>query len=101
MENEIVGCCGVFPTKNLPTGYVELVKFYLDKKARGTGIGRALMDKTIDSAKAMGYSFLYLECFPEFVIALKLYEKYGFIKIEHPLGQSGHSGCSIWMVKEL
>ena len=27
--NEVVGCCGVFPTQNLPKHCAELVKFYV------------------------------------------------------------------------
>ena len=48
IENEIVGCCGIFPTAGLPDGCVELVKFYLHASARGKGVGRALMKKALN-----------------------------------------------------
>lgn len=101
IDEEIVGGCGIFPTENLPKGYSELVKLYLHKKVRGKGIGKALMLKCFETAKSFGYQNLYLESMPELAIAVGMYEKMGFQKIKQPLGNSGHFGCDIWMVKEL
>ena len=44
---QIIGWCGVFPTEGLPEGYGELVKLYLHRDARGQGIGKELMLKSI------------------------------------------------------
>jgi len=96
-----VGCCGVYPTEGLEEGYAELVKFYLSKRHRGEGIGRKLMEICIQSAKEIGYQYLYLESMPEFAKAVSIYEKLGFTNLHHSLGNSGHSGCTIWMEKEL
>lgn len=101
IDEEIVGGCGIFPTENLPQGYSELVKLYLHKKVRGKGIGKALMLKCFETAKSFGYQNLYIESMPELAIAVGMYEKMGFQKINQPLGNSGHFGCDIWMVKEL
>lgn len=101
VENEVVGCCGVYPTEGLEEGYAELVKYYLSNKSRGLGIGRDLMQKSVDSAKEFGYMQLYLESFPQFAKAVGIYEKQGFVRIDHPLGSSGHTSCNIWMVKDL
>lgn len=101
LENELVGCCGVYPTGGLEKGCVELVKFYLSAKARGKGIGKALMKKCIKSAKGLGYKQMYIESLPEFSKAVSMYEQEGFRKLEQPLGDSEHSGCSIWMIKDL
>ncbi|WP_417431145.1 GNAT family N-acetyltransferase [Halpernia sp.] len=101
-ENEkLYGCCGIFPTEGLPENCAELVKFYLDKNARGKGIGKALMEKSIEFAKNMGYSSIYIESLPEFSTAVSIYEKQGFNYLEKPLGNSGHSGCNLWMLKKL
>lgn len=35
IDQKAVGCCGIYPTKALPEGCAELVKFYLAKEARG------------------------------------------------------------------
>lgn len=100
-SGEIVGCCGVYPTKELPKGCAEMVKLYLDKNTRGKGIGKKLMLHCIESAKQLGYQSLYLESMPEFSNAISMYEKVGFTHLSAPLGESGHTSCNIWMYKEL
>ena len=97
----IIGGCGVYATPQLPEGCAELVKFYLLASHRCKGTGRHLLEKSIESAKSLGYNQLYLESFPELYRALGLYEKTGFKFIPGPLGNSGHFGCNIWMIKEL
>lgn len=101
LDNSIVGSCGIYPTNGLPGNCVELVKFYLDRKSRGKGIGKMLMNKSIESAKEFGYSSLYLESLPQFSNAVSIYEKQGFIQLGEPLGKSGHTTCDIWMIKKL
>lgn len=96
-----VGCCGIFPTPGLPLNYAELVKFYLAKEFRGSGIGIKLMNLSINSAKEFGYTYLYLESLPHYANALRMYERSGFINIDKPLANSGHNSCNIWMVKEI
>ena len=98
---EILGCCGIYPTDGLPNGCAELVKFYLLAKARGNGLGTKLMKQSIESAKELGYSEVYIETLPEFDNAVGMYERAGFEKLEKPLGDSGHTGCDIWMIKKL
>ncbi|MDR3006964.1 MAG: GNAT family N-acetyltransferase [Sphingobacterium sp.] len=101
IDGEIVGCCGIFPTAGLPSHCTELVKFYLSAKARGKGIGRELMARSIISAKEFGYSSIYLESLPAFGDAISIYKKQGFETLTAPMGESGHPGCDVWMVKEL
>ena len=97
----ILGGCGIFPTEALPEKTCELVKLYLDKAARGTGLGKALLLKAMDWAKNNGYEQVYLESMPELSKAVSIYEKVGFEKLNHALGHSGHCGCDIWMLKKL
>ena len=97
----IIGGCGVYPTPLLPEGCAELVKFYILPSQRGKGTGRRLLEKSIESAKSLGYNQLYLESFPELDRAIGLYEKAGFKFIPGPLGNSGHFACNIWMIREL
>ena len=99
-DNKIIGGCGIYPTEGLPEGCAELVKFYLAPGSRGKGIGKELMDKSVASATELGYQQLYLESFPELSKAIGMYKKAGFKHIDHPLGNSGHFGCNIWMVKD-
>lgn len=101
LNGEIIGGCGIFPTLNLPVGYAELVKIYLKKEFRGLGIGRELMNRSIDFAKETGYTHLYLESFPSLKEAIQLYQKMDFKTVSEPLGDSGHFACDVWMVKVL
>ena len=97
----LLGGCGIYPTQGLPSGCVELVKYYVSPQARGEGIGRLLLQVNINTAKELGYTQLYLESFPELFKALDIYKRLGFQQIAAPLGNSGHTACTIWMLKEL
>lgn len=101
VNNELMGACGIYPTKGLPSNCAELVKLYLKKEARGTGLGKQLFTRSMDWARDNRYHAVYLECFPEFSSALKMYEDAGFVRLDRPLGESGHTSCSVWMLKEL
>jgi putative acetyltransferase len=102
LDNDvIIGGCGVYPTPGLPEGCAELVKLYLSPSYRGRGIGRTLIERIFQSAIDLGYRQLYLESLPELGKALNIYEKAGFRKLSGPLGNSGHFGCDIWMLKDL
>jgi putative acetyltransferase len=101
LEGEILGGSGIYPTANLPEGTCELVKLYLSSKARGKGLGKNLLQKCIAAAKEMGYKKIYLETMPELTIAIPMYEKLGFTYLPEPQGNSGHSGCDVWMIKDL
>ena len=102
LENErIVGCCGVYPTKDLPIDCAELVKFYVLSTSRSKGIGKSLLKKCENSALELGYKQLYLESLPEFSNAVRMYKKAGFLNLSKAMGNSGHYGCNIWMIKDL
>ncbi|MEX6687853.1 GNAT family N-acetyltransferase [Danxiaibacter flavus] len=101
LNNEIVGGSGIYPTENLPEGCCELVKLYLLDKLRGKGLGKKLIERCITEAKKMGYTSIYLETMPELSNAVSLYEKLGFKYLKQPLGNSGHFGCDIWMLRTL
>ena len=59
------------------------------------------MEESIEFAKNAGYQSIYIESLPEFSAAVSIYEKRGFSYLEKPLGNSGHSGCNLWMIKHL
>lgn len=100
-DGEIVGGGGIYPTDGLPADTCELVKMYLLPKARGSGLGRTLIEKAIDFAGKAGYKNVYLETMPELKKALDVYAKFGFQYLKGPMGNSGHTGCSLWMLKKL
>ncbi len=100
-KGSIVGGCGIFPTIGLEKDTVELVKLYVEASARNLGVGRVLMEKSIQAAKALGYRIVYLETMPELGKAITLYQRLGFQKLDHPLGASGHYACDLWMTKHI
>ena len=100
-EGNIVGGGGIFPSPGLPAGTCELVKMYLLPLARGTGIGATLMNKCMSKAKELGFVSMYIETLPELKKAISVYEKFGFNYLDNPLGDTGHFGCSVWMLKSL
>lgn len=100
-DGVLLGGAGLFPTAGLPDGVAELVKMYLKPDARGKGYGRLLVNKVEETAKEMGYTALYLESMPELINALSMYEKMGYHYLEGPMGNSGHTGCGLWMYKDL
>ena len=101
INNEIAGGAGIYPTNGLPSDTCELVKIYLLPDTRGKGIGKKLMQYCFDEAKKQGFKKIYLETMPELKTAIPMYEKFGFNYLDHPMGCSGHTGCSIWMLKDL
>jgi putative acetyltransferase len=101
VNGEIVGGAGIYPTDGLPADTCELVKMYLLPQARGSGLGRTLIENCIAKAKEFGYKNIYLETMPELKKALAIYAKFGFEYLEGPMGNSGHTGCSLWMIKKL
>jgi putative acetyltransferase len=100
-NNRLLGGAGIFPSAGLPAAVAELVKMYLHKDARGKGLGRLLIEQCLEKAKALGYKKIYLETMPELSKAVSVYEKFGFSYLNGPLGNTGHFGCDVWMIKEL
>ena len=101
IDNTLVGGAGIYPTDGLPEGTCELVKMYLLPAARGVGLGKTLIEKSLALAKENGYEYVYLESMPELKKALKVYEKFGFNYLNGPMGNSGHYGCELWMLKKI
>ncbi len=101
LGGKIIGGGGIYPTQGLDPDTCELVKMYLLPEARGLGLGRTLIEKCLEYAKNAGYKKIYLESMPELKQALKVYAKFGFEYLSGPMGNSGHTGCSLWMLKQL
>jgi putative acetyltransferase len=74
---------------------------YLTPTARGTGLGKKLIATCLAEAKKIGFTHVYLETMPELKKAVSVYEKFGFTYLQVPMGNTGHNGCDIWMLKEI
>lgn len=101
IDDEVVGGAGIFPSAGLPNDTCELVKMYLLPEARGKGIASLLIDKCIAFAKTSGFDHIYIESMPELQTALKMYEKKGWVYLDRPMGNTGHTGCQLWMILKL
>ena len=96
-ETSIEGC--VYLKKKKDALYLGMLT--VSPQLQAKGIGKQLMLQCFQSAKEMQYKKLYLESMPQFSKAVSMYEKYGFTPLDAPLGNSGHTTCNIWMIKEL
>lgn len=76
-EGEIIATTGIYKINDKTC---ELRKMYLLKKYRGMGLGRFLLDHSIEQAKRLGYNKIILETASVLKEAIGLYEKYGFTK---------------------
>ena len=107
----IAGCGGIAPLgsektengagKNGEIEICELRKMYFLPELRGTGMGTILLDLCLEKARERGFRQCYLETIEAMKEARRLYARRGFILLEAPMGNTGHSACNKWMVKQL
>ncbi len=100
-DEKLLGGAGIYPSEGLPQQTCELVKMYLRSNARGRGTGKILIEKCLEFAKGYGYLQVYIETMPELAKAVRIYEKFGFEYLKGSLGNTGHFGCDVWMLKKL
>ena len=60
-----------------------------------------MIEKCLQKTIEFGFEKCYLETLPEMLNAQKLYRKVGFVYICEPMGNTGHTTCPVWMLKEL
>lgn len=100
-NGQVLGGAGIYPSEGLPAQTCELVKMYLRPEARGKGLGKLLINRCLEFAKGYGYLQVYIETMPELRKAVSIYEKFGFEYLNGPLGNTGHFGCDVWMLKKM
>ena len=81
-DGRVVGSCGIAP---LEGGTWDLRKMYLAPQARGQGLGKRLLARTLAFAKSKGATRVELETASVLKEAISLYGKAGFTPIERPL----------------
>lgn len=100
-NGKIIGGAGVSQLDNSTENICELQKMYFLNEARGKGIGFQLIQKCLEKATELGYEKCYLETLPEMLTAQNLYKKVGFEYLSEPIGNTGHTTCPVWMLKNL
>ena len=99
-DGRILGCGGMGPLAGGEPDVCELRKMYFRPELRGSGMGAKLLQAILEAAKAAGYTRCYLETLERMEQARRLYARHGFATIDQPLGDTGHSGCNHWMVRD-
>lgn len=75
--NTLLGTCGVVPLE--PRVY-ELRKMYLRPAARGTGLGRRLLEVATEWTRSAGADTLVLDTVESMARAIAFYEAHGFVR---------------------
>ncbi len=73
---------GTVALKKIDEKNVELKALYLHKDYRGKGLGSLLMSVSVNEAKSRGFKRILLDSMLKYEDALRLYEKFGFEKID-------------------
>jgi len=74
-DGNLLGTCGLYP---LDDETIELRKMYFAKELRGRGYGKKLLERMIETARALGFRQMHLETHSALKEAIALYKKYGF-----------------------
>ncbi|ANY16150.1 GNAT family N-acetyltransferase [Bordetella pseudohinzii] len=74
-DDGVVGCGGF---REVDARSCEMKRVYVRPEARGRQLGRQLMERILQEAKAAGYARICLDVLPEFLAARYLYESLGF-----------------------
>lgn len=97
----VVGGAGVAPLDGGPPDTCELRKMYFLPEARGLGLGRVMLQRCLQRARAIGYRYCYLETLERMSEARRLYEASGFVRIDGPRGDTGHPSCDTFYQLDL
>jgi GNAT superfamily N-acetyltransferase len=89
-DEKLLGCAGMFPVED---GVFELRKMYLDPRARGRGIGKALWAACLAFARERGARRIVLDTTAQMTAAIAFYEQCGFVRDDAQLrGARCHRG---------
>ena len=79
---ELAGCCALRPLDNADyPNAAEMKRLYVRPGFRGLGLGRHLVEATLDAARHAGYSCVLLDTLDEMESARALYEDLGFAEV--------------------
>ena len=97
----IYGGGGIKPLKNGDDNVCEFQKMYFSKSIRGKGLGKEMLLKCLNFAVESNFKICYLETITQLKSAIILYDKFGFKKIDGPMGNTCHFSCDVHMIKNL
>lgn len=89
---------GTVALKHEGDGVYELTKMAVAPDMRGRGIGRQLLQASVDTYRALRGRELFLESSSQLQAALKLYESAGFVHHPAPRPGSHYDRADVYMV---
>ncbi len=85
-DEHAVGCVAL---RKFDESRGEMKRLFVRPTARGLGIGRALLGRVLDDARAIGYREVILDTLPTMTEAQQMYRAVGFVDIApyatHPM----------------
>ena len=100
-NGKIYGGAGISHLNEADRDICELQKMYFLPSIRGKGLGYQMIERCLAFALDNKFKYCYIETLPYMKAAQKLYLKKGFYYIDGPIGNTGHSSCSVWLIKKL
>ena len=91
-DGRAIGCCALIP---MEPGVFEVAKMAVDERYRGHGVGRKVLTYTVEQARKLGASVLYLETNRKLANAIHLYESLGFQHL--PPKESPYARANVFM----
>jgi RimJ/RimL family protein N-acetyltransferase len=85
-EEGLVGRLSVARDPHPASSHVADLGLMVAASHRRRGIGRALLERTVEWARGVGISKLELHVFPHNAAAIALYEQFGFVREGHRRG---------------
>ncbi len=96
VEGQAVGCGAL----RIHDDYAEVKRMYVSPQQRGTGTGYQILSRLEEIARELGFSVIRLETGIHQHEALKLYERFGFVR-RAPFGEYTHDPVSLCYEKRL
>jgi len=75
--DDLVGCVAL---RAFSAESCEMKRLYVDPSARGSGLGRQLVESVLDRARSFGYEKMLLDTLPSMQTAQALYREIGFVE---------------------
>ncbi|WP_251391676.1 GNAT family N-acetyltransferase [Mediterraneibacter agrestimuris] len=78
-DEKLAGCIGL---RKIDDQNCEMKRLYIRPEFRGKKLSSILVEKVIEDAKKIGYSYMLLDTLPFLQSAVHIYKKFGFYEIE-------------------
>lgn len=82
VNSQLAGCCALRPLDTVDyASACEMKRLFVRPEYRGLGLGRQLVEATLDCARRVGYDAILLDTLSDMEAARALYEDLGFEEI--------------------